>query len=86
MSGYLRSKIRGSQRMTEIELQLQAERSKMSGCEGKRPFTSFDEARRNIPKAVEGKSSGKLWAYKCPACHAYHIGRTVREGRPVQGS
>ena len=52
-------------------------------CTGKQPFDSYREAARVASLGVSSMEQGRnLRAYKCPACHKFHVGAGARHFPP----
>ncbi len=78
MHNYLKTKVRleKKERRAVDRGEEHALHSAQAGCEGKRKFTTFDEAHRNLSRNTDTKLPGRLNTYKCKVCHHYHNGRS----------
>ena len=52
---------------------------RLSGCDGKHRFTSFNRARRIAHRQAQN-TGGKYEAYACPDCGGFHVGTHLGRG------
>ncbi len=78
MTSYLRSKVRQDKKDRRAFDRGEEDRrhAEQAGCEGKRKFTTFEEAHNNLSRNTDTKLPGRLNTYKCKVCHTYHNGRS----------
>jgi hypothetical protein len=56
------------------------------GCSGKKAFTSYWSAARGAKNLNKFMDSTRANPYKCPNCHAFHVGNTMGKKQPKRHS
>ncbi len=56
--------------------------AQLAQCEGKIPFDSWGLAEKVAKRRHHNGKKGR--PYRCPHCHKFHIGSTVRKSRRYQ--